>query len=302
MLNEHKNELTQIKKTITVTIFANVFLSGIKILGGFLGNSYVLVVDGFHSLTDVFSTLFAYLGARLSRKEVDDTHHYGHEKIEALVAFLMGLSLLGLSLYLGFQGIQRFYRVVFQNESVTLLSGWVVWIALASIIINELIFRYAHYQGQRNKSMALMTDAWHHRFDALSSVGSLVGVIGVLIGYLWMDSLAAIVISGLIFKVAFSIVVSGMHQLIDTAPDMTTMDKIKKTILEVPGVMAIDDLKGRLYAEKMFIDVEIAVHENLSLRESHQIAEIVHDQIEDKFKKVKHCMVHVNPYSKAIKK
>lgn len=302
MDNDQKYELQQIKKTVTLTIVANVFLSGVKIVGGFFGNSFVLVVDGFHSLTDVFSTLFAYLGARLSRKEIDDTHHYGHEKIEALVALLMGLSLIGLSLYLAYQGIIRGIEVINDTVLINPLSPWVVWIAVLSIIVNELIFRYAHLQGKAHKSMALIADAWHHRFDALSSIGSLVGILGVLLGFLWMDAFASIIVSLLIFKVAYAITQRAIHQLIDSAPDIETMNQMKTTILSVPGVMAIDDIKGRLYAEKMFIDVEIAVDQNLSLKASHQIAEKVHLKIEEEFKKVKHCMVHVNPFSKPNKK
>ncbi len=290
-----KQEQHLIEKTTALTIAANVFLSMIKITAGTLGASISLVSDGWHSFTDAISTLFVFLGARISRKEDDATHPYGHERFEALLAFLMGLSLVALGVFISYQGILQGFTVLRDPTSVVVPSLWILGVAVFSIILNETLFWWAFTNGKKAQSTTLVADAWHHRFDALSSIGSVIGIGGALLGFPWLEPLAALFIGLMILKVAFNITLEAIRQLVDEAPDLDDMKAIEHSIHTIDGVQSIDDLKGRRHASKIYIDVEIGVNESLTLKAAHTIAEAVHHHIEASHPRVKHCMVHVNP-------
>ena len=152
--------------------------------------------------------------------------------------------------------------------------------------------------AKKIKSDALMADAWHHRSDALSSIGSLIGVGGSMLGFKLLDPIASIIICLFIIKVAFDIFIDSINKVIDRSCDKKFVKELEKLILKVDGVMNIDSLKTRLFGNKIYIDIEISADENLTLKKAHVIAENVHDIIEDTYKDVKHCMVHMNPKSK----
>ena len=168
--------------------------------------------------------------------------------------------------------------------------------AVISIIIKELMYQYTIRAAKKIESDALKADAWHHRSDAISSVGALIGIILSRCGYKIFDSIASILISILICKVAIEIFMDAMDKLVDKSCDEETVNKIRKVILNEKGVLGIDDLKTRIFGSKVYVDVEISADGNKTLKETHLIAEKVHDKIESKFTNVKHCMVHVNPY------
>lgn len=140
-----------------------------------------------------------------------------------------------------------------------------------------------------------MADAWHHRSDALSSVGSFAGILGARMGYPILDPIASVIICGFILKAAFEIFMDSINKMTDAACDEEVIKEIKNIILNQKGVIKIDQLKTRLFGDKIYVDVEIQVNGDISLREAHDIAHNVHDSIEEHFPKVKHCMVHVNP-------
>ncbi len=290
-----KEEQALIEKTALGTILVNLILSALKFLAGIYGRSAALLSDALHSASDVISTVLVFFGARVSRKKADATHPYGHERFEALIALLMGLSLMGFALFMFAQNVWRLN--LYRLGEYTLSRPNLIALAaiLISILVNEVLFWWALKSGRKAHSSTLIADAWHHRFDAISSLGGLIGVAGAMLGFLWMDLLAALAISLLIMRVAYTIVIRVVKQLVDTAPDLDTMQAIEQHILSIRGVKTVDDLKGRLHAEKMFIDVEIGVEASLTLQAAHHIAESVHLQVESMFPLVKHCMVHVNP-------
>lgn len=290
-----KEEQILIEKTALGTIVVNLLLSVIKFFAGVFGQSAALLSDALHSAGDVISTVFVFFGARVSRKKADETHPYGHERFEALLALLMGLSLLGLALFMFGQTTYRLVQYWFNDLPLTRPNTIALVAVLISIIINELLFWWALTNGKKAHSSTLIADAWHHRFDAISSFGGLIGIGGALLGYLWLDPIAALFISLLIMRVALSILLKTVKQLVDASPDLDTMQAIESLIESIKGVKSVDDLKGRLHAEKMFIDVEIGVEATLNLKQAHTIAENVHHQVEANFPLVKHCMVHVNP-------
>lgn len=287
----NNNQRIKIANRISiVTIIANVGLSTVKVMAGFIGGSSAIIADGLHSLSDVASTIVAMIGIKLALKRDDESHPYGHEKIEPVMGKILANILLLTALYMGYKGIKN---IMIGNYGIP--GQITIYAAASSIIIKEWMYRYTAKGAKEIESSALMADAWHHRTDSLSSVGSLIGVAGARMGYPILDPIAAVLISIFVAKVAISIYMQSVHDLIDSAADEETRGEIEEIILRTKGVLQIDDLKTRRHANKLYVDVEIAVDNSLSISEAHEISEDVHDTIESKVKKVKHCMVHVNP-------
>jgi cation diffusion facilitator family transporter len=167
--------------------------------------------------------------------------------------------------------------------------------AVVSIAVKEWMFHYTKRAAKKINSTALMADAWHHRSDALSSVGSFVGILGARLGFPICDPIAGIIICVFIIKAAWDIFYDATNQLVDKACDEAVCERLREVIGEQKGVLTIDDLKTRLFGAKIYVDVEIGADGNLPLFQAHDIAQHVHDAIEGEFPNVKHCMVHVNP-------
>lgn len=274
-----------------ITIVANVVLSAIKIFIGFIGRSNAIIADGIHSLSDVFSTIVALIGIRLANKADDENHPYGHERIEPVMGKILANILFLTAVFMGYNGIKSII-----SGSYEVPSKITIYAAIFSILVKEWMYRYTVKGAKKIESSALLADAWHHRTDALSSVGSLIGVTGAILGYAVLDPIAAVVISIFVAKVAIDIYLQSVKELIDSAADEETIEDIRRIILETGGVIEIDELKTRIHANKLYVDVEISVSRDLSVAQAHDIAEDVHDKIENDVKRVKHCMVHVNPF------
>ena len=193
---------------------------------------------------------------------------------------------------IGYNGIKNIARV---DELVT-PSKLNLVAAFISIITKEWMYRYTLVAAKKIKSSALKADAWHHRSDALSSVGSLIGVFGAILGFKFLDPLAAIVIALIIIKIAVEIYLKSINEIMDKSADDETLKKINELIMNVDGVIQIDLLLTRQHVSMLYVDVEIGVIGDLSLWEAHDIAEAVHDVLETEIEEIKHCMVHVNPY------
>lgn len=286
-----KERIKMANKVSLISIFGNVVLSVAKVLIGFIGRSNAIIADGIHSLSDVFSTIVALIGIRLANKEDDENHPYGHERIEPVMGKVLANILLITAIFMGYNGIKSIIK-----GSHEVPGTITIYAAVFSIVVKEWMYRYTVKVAKKIESSALLADAWHHRTDALSSIGSLLGVTGAILGYPILDSVAAIVISVFVAKVAIDIYLQSVKELIDSAADEDTIEDIKKIILGTEGVIQIDELKTRIHANKLYVDVEIAVNKDLSLSTAHDIAEDVHEKIEKHIKKVKHCMVHVNPF------
>lgn len=274
-----------------VTIVVNLILSIFKVLAGIIASSSAMISDAVHSASDVFSTIIVMIGVKISEKEADDKHQYGHERIECIASLLLAfvLALTGFAILK--TGIDNIKHP--SNLEVPGLLALVA--AIISIVVKEWQYWYTRAAAKKLKSGALMADAWHHRSDALSSVGALFGILASRMGYPIFDPIASIVISIFILKAAYDIFIDAVDKLVDKAADDQTEKKIRETILTVPGVEGIDSLKTRLFASKIYIDTEILANGELTLKEAHLIAESVHDRIESEIEGVKHIMVHVNP-------
>lgn len=291
-MNKKIQENLEIAKRISaVSVIWNIILSVLKVLAGILGNSGAMIADGVHSISDVFTTVLAYVGIKMASKSADEDHPYGHEKIEPVMGKLLAIVLFLTAAGIMYGGVQSIL-----SGEVEAPKGIAIYAAILSIVIKEWMFQYTIRGAKKINSGALKADAWHHRTDALSSVGSLVGIGAAMMGYPIMDPIAGIAIGMLVMKVAVDIYIQSVKELIDTAADQETVEALRRCILGVEGVYEVDDLKTRMHATRLYVDVEVSVDGDLKLFDAHIIAEQVHDRIEGEFEQVKHCMVHVNPY------
>ncbi len=289
--------MEQFEKTATkvsiVSIIGNLILSVFKFLAGILAHSSAMISDAVHSSSDVLSSIVVIIGVRMSAKESDKEHPYGHERLECVAAILLSTVLLITGLAIGVSAIKTIYT----NEYMKLQTPGILALiaAIISIVTKELMFWYTRYYAKKIDSSALMADAWHHRSDSLSSIGALIGIGGAMMGYPILDCIASIVICIFIVKAAYDIFMDAVDKMVDHACDDETEEELKKCAMEVNGVLGVDLLRTRVFGNKVYVDIEISADGNHTLNESHKIAEQVHDSIETNFPKVKHIMVHVNP-------
>ena len=277
-----------------ITIIGNILLAIIKFIAGIIGNSMAMISDGIHTLSDILTTVIAVVGINIASKEDDNSHRYGHERFECIASILLSFLLFMTGFEIGLSGIKTIINGSYAD--IVMPGILAIVAAVISIIIKELMYQYTIRAAKKIESDALKADAWHHRSDAISSIGALIGIVLSRCGYKIFDSIASILISILICKVAIEIFMDAMDKLVDKSCDEETVNKIKKVILNEKGVLGIDDLKTRIFGSKVYVDVEISADGNKTLKETHLIAEKVHDKIESKFTNVKHRMVHVNPY------
>ncbi|WP_252235926.1 cation diffusion facilitator family transporter [Clostridium sp. ZS1] len=287
----NSNERLKIGYRVSVvTIIGNVILSVIKIGIGIVASSKAMIADGVHSLSDVFSTIGVIIGLKLSSKKADKEHPYGHEKFESLTSVFLGIMLVLVSLGIGFSGIKN---LIYGNYSIP--RSLAIFAAVISIVSKEAMYWYTLKYAEKINSTSLKADAWHHRSDSFSSIGALIGIIGARMGFPMLDPAIALVISIIIIKVSYDILKQSINQLMDTSVGDNAIKKMNAAIHSIDGVKNIDNLKTRLHANKVYVDVEISVESDISVEEGHKIAMNVHNIIEEN-KDVKHCMVHVNPF------
>lgn len=280
------------KVSVTMLIF-NFLLFLIKITAGIWGKSSALVSDAVHSLSDVFSMVIVMIGMKMSGKEADDGHQYGHERIECITAIILAALLIATGLGIGYDGLMKIVRkeyLAFAQPGIIALV-----VAVVSVATKEWMYRFTAKYAKQINSDALMASAWDNRSDALSSVGSFAGILGARIGFPVLDSVASVVICFLILKAAYLIASDAVNKLVDKACDSQTCERLRELILAQSGVVDIADLKTRLFGSKMYVDIVIETDADISLKEAHSIAENVHDEVEKEFPSVKHCMVHVDP-------
>ena len=275
------------------SIFVNLLLAIGKLAAGIFGNSAAMVSDAVHSASDVFSTVIVMVGVKLSGKESDANHPYGHERLECVAAILLAVILAATGLGIGYQGIEVIWSGDTGKINVPTMLPLIA--AIVSIAVKEGMYWYTIAVAKKLQSGALKADAWHHRSDALSSVGSFAGILGAKIGFPVLDPVASIVISIFILKAVYDIFMDAVGKLTDEACDAQTVEQMRQCILGRDGVFGIDDIKTRMFGNKIYMDIEIQFDGNMTLFAAHELAEDVHDEIERAFPNVKHCMVHVNP-------
>ena len=274
-----------------ISICANVILSAAKLLAGLIARSGAMVSDAVHSVSDVFSTFIVMIGVHLAGKESDREHPYGHERMECVAAIVLADILLATGLIIGWQGIRK----ILNPEELEAPGFLALIAAVLSIGVKEAMYQYTRKAAKQIDSDALMADAWHHRSDALSSVGALIGIGGARLGYPILDPVASLLICLFIVKAAYEIFRDAINKMVDESADEETENAFRSCALAHPGVMGVDRLMTRKFGSRMYVEMEISLDGGLSLTAAHAIAEEVHSDIERRFPRVKHIMIHVNP-------
>ena len=275
------------------TIVGNVVLSVGKLLAGVLAHSGAMISDAVHSASDVLSSFIVLIGVRLAAKKSDDEHPYGHERFEPVAAIVLAVILCITGLFIGHTAIEK---LTAGDAAAPEMPGVAALIAaIVSIVTKEGMYLYTRRYAKRLDSSALMASAWHHRSDALSSVGALVGIAGARMGHMWLESAASLVICAFIVKAAYDIFVDAIEKMVDHACSPEIQRELRECAIAQDGVLGVDRLRTRVFGSKIYVDIEIAADGTISLNSAHEIAERVHRGIEERFPKVKHIMVHVNP-------
>lgn len=276
-----------------ISIIVNVVLSALKFGAGVMAGSGAMISDAVHSASDVFTTFIVIIGFRISGKASDREHQYGHERLECIASIILAIILLVTGVGIGISGIEK---IMGGNSKTLAIPGTLALVAaVISIVVKEWMYWFTRAAAKKINSGSLMADAWHHRSDALSSVGSFIGIFGARLGFPILDPIASVVICIFIGKAAFDIFKDSIEKLVDKSCDEKTLKEMETLIMNQEGVIEIDLIKTRLFGSKIYVDIEIGADRNKPLYEAHRIAHSVHDSIEKMFPEVKHCMVHVNP-------
>lgn len=276
-----------------ITIVGNVLLSIIKLLAGIIAHSNAMISDAIHSASDVFSTIIVIIGIKLSARKPDKEHPYGHERMECVAATVLSIVLFITGLGIGSTAVKNITSGSYNTLQIPGILALAA--AILSIVCKEGMYWYTRYNARKIDSSALMADAWHHRSDAFSSIGALVGIAGARLGFPVMDSVASLVIFVFIIKAAYDIFKDAIDKMVDHSCDDRTEKEIRDCVMGNKDVLGIDLLQTRIFGNKIYVDVEIRANASYTLKEAHEIAESVHNDIEKNFPKVKHIMVHVNP-------
>lgn len=292
MQNEQEYEKVAMKVS-KISIIANLALTILKLAAGVIAHSGAMISDAIHSASDVFSTIVVIIGIKISGKASDKDHPYGHERMECVAAIMLATILAATGLGIGYTAVEKIAGGNYANLVVPGMMALVA--AILSIVVKEGMYQYTRVYAKKIDSGALMADAWHHRSDALSSVGALIGIAGARMGFPILDPVASVVICFFIEKAAYEIFMDAVDKMVDKACDEEVEAELTECALSQEGVRGVDLLHTRVFGNKIYVDIEIRVDGEMRLRDAHGIAEHVHDAIEKNFSKVKHIMVHVNP-------
>lgn len=280
-------------KVSVIAIIANVILSLFKLIAGVVAHSSAMISDAVHSASDVFSTIVVIIGISFASKESDKEHPYGHERLECVAAMILAMVLFVTGFGIGISALKGIitgeYNTMMVPGSLALVA------AIVSIVTKEALYWYTRFYAKKIDSSALMADAWHHRSDALSSIGALIGIGGAMMGFPIMDLLASFVIFLFIIKAAYDIFKDAIDKMVDHACDEEFEQSIYDFVIKNEEVICIDLLQTRMFGNKIYVDIEIALDGAYTLQKAHDIADNIHSDIENNFPKVKHIMVHVNP-------
>ncbi len=294
-VNQLKKEAKIIKKTMVWTMGLNAFLLVMKIIAGIFGKSTAIISDAVNSGGDVATAFFVMIAGKYSRKDVDNDHQYGHEKYESMVSVFLGVALILSAIEIAKVAIKTIYDYVRFDVPIEKPTYIALIAAVLTIVIKEMMYRFTIRNAIKANAPSLKAMAWDHRGDQLSALGVVIGVGGSMLGVVVLEPVASLVICTFILILAFRIIKTGISQVVDQAADNDTVDQIKKIINQQDGILCLDDLKTRIFGAKLYVDIEISLDPNMTLVQSHSIAEKLHDDIEKQIQNVKHCMVHVNP-------
>ena len=281
----------QATRVTLIGMAIDIFLVFAKIIGGIYTQSFALITDGIHSLTDSVTDIFVLIVARIANTEADENHPYGHGRFETLGTITMGVVLFATAAVLIYDSVQRLRSI--EDLPVPAVGGIVI--ALISIACKEWIFHYTMAVATKLNSSLLRANAWHSRSDAVSSIAVLIGILAAQQGYLWMDTVAGVFVALIIAKVGWDLCTDSLKELVDTAIPQKRRSQIEESILETEGVLGIENFRSRLMAGKILLDISILVSPRITVSEGHQLAEMVSHKLTGSFSDICDVIVHVDP-------
>ena len=277
-------------KSTWTSVVVNFFLVIFQIVVGLFSKSSGLIADGFHTLADMFSDLIVLITSKKSLNPPDDDHNYGHHRYENAVGLFLGVLLL----FVGCAMIWNAGKKLENSDQIVAVHVIALYASIICLVIKELLFRYLLNVAKRAKSSLLLANAWHARSDAASSLIVAIGIIFNLLGYHSFDLIAAIIVGVMILKMGWTFSYEAIHALTDKAADTDEVEKIKKTILETPGVVNLHDLRTRKVGDSIIADVHIEVKGTLTVAEGHAIAVEARNRVM-RSSRVLNLMTHIDP-------
>ena len=288
------------KKIYRVTLLGslvNLLLMALKFVAGIVGRSGAMIADAVHSLSDFLTDIVVLIFVGISARPQDESHDYGHGKFETVATMLIGLALAAAAVGIIVSGATKLAAWL-QGEALPAPGKLALWAALISIAVKELLYRYTAAEGRQLESTALTANAWHHRSDALSSIGAAIGIGGaILLGDRWtvLDPLASIVVGALLAKVALDLLKPSLGELTDQSLPEAAEAEILGILLSEPGVSQPHNLKTRRIGNRVAIEVHIRLDGDLPLREAHETASRLEKKLRDRFGDKSHIMIHMEP-------
>lgn len=287
---EPNNRYQEAKTVTLIGAAANTLLGIIKIITGYVFLSDALLADGIHSLSDLLTDVLVLFAAKFSNLNADETHHYGHQRIETAATLFLALLLILVGGSIVWHGFTSLLTASHHQP-----SWYALPVAMLSIAVNESLFHYTRYIGKKIQSNLLLANAWHHRSDAASSAVVLFGLVGVLAGFVFLDALAALIVGLMIIQMGISYTWRSLKELVDTAVDSERLAHISAAIMAISGVKKIHQLRTRLMGTDVYVDVHVLVEPWISVSEGHYIAQHVHHALMMRFDDVKDVTVHIDP-------
>lgn len=291
----HTNQVKQEKQLATrvtlVGALLDLVLGVLKIVIGLLSNSYALVTDGIHSLSDLITDAFVLGITRVSREKPDAEHPYGHGRFETMGTIIIGITLFSIAGVICYESVLRLIEL----ETIQVPGKIAMAVAVVSIVSKEWIYHYTKKAAIEINSSLLLANAWHSRTDALSSVAVLVGVTGAILGYPWMDTLAAIFVAIMIASIAWRLISTSLKELVDTALPEQELKAIKQHIAKSEGIVGAHSLRSRLHGGQVFLDIHVQVANTISVSEGHYIADCLSQSLKVSFPEITDVVVHIDP-------
>ncbi len=291
------SRVTKASRVTWVGLFVDLALTFLKLLAGVWGQSVVMIADAFHSLSDLATDIVVLFGFKIVDKPADKSHDYGHGKVETLTTVIIGVILLIVGFRICWFGLCRVFQ--FYQGQIAPRPGLIAfYAAIISIISKECLYRYTAKVGRAINSQAIIANAWHHRSDAFSSVGAMVGIGGaIILGEKWyiLDPIAAIIVSLFIIKTAIVISTGAINELLEVSLSDEEEDKILSVVRSVPGAEIPHNLKTRRIGSHIAIDLHIKVNKNLNITEGHVVSINVEEKIKEVFGSNVFISVHIEP-------
>lgn len=278
------------RRVAVVSGLVNLFLSIAQVIVGTIANSAALVADGIHSASDLLSDVLVWFAARHAAQAPDEDHPYGHGRFETAATLGLGILLAIVAFGIMWNGVERLF-----DADRPIPGQLALLVAAVGIVAKESLYWYTIAVAKRLKSDMLRANAWHHRSDALSSIVVLIGVGGALLGFTYMDAVAAIIVGFMVAKIGWDLGFAAMTELVDTAIDEEQVTEAKRVIMAIDGVRSVHMLRTRRHGAEASADVHVQVPPRISVSEGHMISQAVEDRLIDKVESITDVTVHIDP-------